>query len=76
MIQSKTKFFKLRKENKAIKDKIISDMRNLFKLENENYYKIVTVDNMLVTIKQNMKAIVIEIKIYQLKNILIKLIHI
>ena len=46
MIYSKTKFFKLRKENKAIKDKIISDMRNLFKLENENYYKMVTVDNM------------------------------
>ena len=31
--------FKLEKENKAIKDKIISDIINHFELENEDYYK-------------------------------------
>ena len=31
--------FKLRKENKVIKDKIISDTRNFCELENKDYYK-------------------------------------
>ena len=37
--------FKLKKENKTIKDKIISDIRNLFKLENEDHYKLIRVGN-------------------------------
>ena len=32
--------FKLKKENKTIKDKILSDIRNLFELKNEYYYKL------------------------------------
>ena len=38
MIQFKTLeiFFKLKKENEPIKDKIVSDIRNLFELENED----------------------------------------
>ena len=31
--------FKLKKENKAIKDQITSDTRNILELENEDYYK-------------------------------------
>ena len=40
--------FKLKKENKAIKDKIISGIRNLFKLENEDYEKPVRVSNFYI----------------------------
>ena len=32
-------------ENKAIKDRILSDIRNLFEYEEENYYKPATVNN-------------------------------
>ena len=38
--------FRLKKENKAIKDRIIRDIRNLLEHEEEeNYYKPVKVDN-------------------------------
>ena len=40
--------FKLKKENKAIKDKIISGIRNLFKLEKEDYEKPVRVSNFYI----------------------------
>ena len=40
--------FKLKKENKANKDKIISGIRNLFKLENEDYEKPVRVSNFYI----------------------------
>ena len=36
-------FFRLEKETKAIKDRIIRDIKNLFKHEEENHYKLVTV---------------------------------
>ena len=32
-------------ENKAIKDRILSDIRNLFEYEEENYYKPARVNN-------------------------------
>ena len=32
-------------ENKAIKDRILSDIRNLFEYEEENYYKLAIVNN-------------------------------
>ena len=32
-------------ENKAIKDRILSDIRNLFEYEEENYYKLARVNN-------------------------------
>ena len=66
--------FKLKNENKAIKDTIISDIRIFFLNQ-----KIKIIINQkepvifLVTIIWNMKAIMIEIKVYQLNNILIKL---
>ena len=37
--------FKLKKEDKTIKDKIFSDIRNLFELKNEYYHKLIRVGN-------------------------------
>ena len=37
--------FKLKKEDKTIKDKILGDIRNLFELKNEYYYKLIRVGN-------------------------------
>ena len=65
-------FFKLKK--RAIKDKIISDIRHLFEIENKDYYKTIRGSN---TYSNNyMKYEIIgdrDYKTYQLKNILIKL---
>ena len=65
MIKDIINFFKLKKETKAMKDRILRDIKNLLEHEEENYYKPVIILNMKVTVK--------EIKHYQLKNILIKL---
>ena len=67
--------FRLKKEREAIKDKIVRDIRNLLEHEEEDYYKPVRVINFWRTVIINMKVMVIEIKHYQLKNILIKLDH-
>ena len=61
------------KDNKAIKDTIIRDIRDLFEYEGD-YYKPVTVI-FGVTIILNMKVKGREIKHFQLKNILTKLDH-
>ena len=37
--------FRLNKENEAIKNRIIRDIRNLFEHEEENYYKPVRISN-------------------------------
>ena len=37
--------FKLKKESKAIKNRVIIDIRNFFDHEDENYYKPVKIDN-------------------------------
>ena len=57
---------------------MLRDIKNLFEHEKENYYHPVTVNNFWsnITIMLNMKVRAIEIKHYQLKNILIKLNHI
>ena len=39
------KSLQTKKENKAVKDIIIRDIRNLFEHEEENYYKPVRVNN-------------------------------
>ena len=65
--------FTLKKENEALKDRIIRNIRNLF--EQEDYYKPVRVRSFWSKIILNMKVTVIEIKHYQMKNILIKLEH-
>ena len=65
MIKDIINLFKLKKETKAMKDRILRDIKNLLEHEEENYYKPVIILNMKVTVK--------EIKHYQLKNILIKL---
>ena len=52
----------MKKENKAIKIKIISYIRNLFELENKDYYKPVRVGNFTITTTWSMKVIVIQIK--------------
>ena len=67
--------FRLKKEREAIKDKIVRDIRNLLEHEEEDYYKPVRVINFWRTVIINMKVMVIKIKHYQLKNILIKLDH-
>ena len=67
--------FRLRKESEAIKDKIVRDIRNLLEHEEEDYYKPVRVINFWRTVIINMKVMVIGIRHYQLKNILIKLDH-
>ena len=66
--------FRLGKENKVIKDIILRDIRNYFENEEEdNYYKPVRQMIFGVTIILNKIVTMIEIKQYQLKNILIKL---
>ena len=74
-IKDVTNFFRLKKENKVIKDSIIIDIRILFEHgEEENSYKPIRVSNFWSNNYINVK--VIEIKYYQLKNVLIKLGHI
>ena len=66
--------FRLTKKSKALKDKIIRIIINLFECEEENCIKPAR-DFFGVTMTLNMKVTVLEIKHYQLKNILIKLDH-
>ena len=61
---------------KQSKDRIIRDIRKLFKQEKEDLNKTITAGNFRTEIILNMKATEIEIKHYQWKNILIKLSHI
>ena len=68
-IEIKRNLFRLKKENKAIKDRIIRVIRNLFEHEEEDSYKSVRI---AITIILNLKVKVIE-KRYQLEDILIKL---
>ena len=77
-IKDTRNLFRLEKETKAIKDRMLRDIKNLFEHEEEekNYHKLVRVSYFGVTIILNTKVVVIEIKHYQLKNILIKLHHI
>ena len=69
---------RLEKENKAIKDIILRNIRNLFENEEEENYKSVRKSFVffLVKIILNIKVMMIEVKHYQLNNILIKLDHI
>ena len=63
----------MEKENKA--NKAVRDIRNLFEHEEENYYKPLRVGSFGVILILIKKEMVIEIKHYKLKNILIKLDH-
>ena len=65
-------FFRREKEAKEIKDRVLRDMNNLFKHEEEP----VRVNNFWSNNYINMKVTAIQIKHYQLKNILIKFGHI
>ena len=69
IIKDKRSLFRLKKENAAIKDRIIRDIKIL--LDKEDYQKPVRRDNFCRD-----KVLVIEIKAYQSKNILISLNHI
>ena len=62
---------RLKKETKAIKDRIHKDIKNLFEHEEEgkNCYKLVRVSNFGVTIILNTKVTVIETKRNHLRNI-------
>ena len=60
--------------HERIKDKIISDIRFLFESNKEDYYQVIVM--LLAAITVSMKVMVIEIKHYQLMNILMKLNHI
>ena len=72
MIKNVRNLFKLKQKNKTIKDKIINDVRSLFKLENEDYYKQIRVSNFHSKIKKikikkkvsNNKVMGIQITIY------------
>ena len=66
------KLFQTKKKDKAIKGRIIRNIRNIFGYEEEYYYKSVRADK--VTIILNIKVKATE-KHHQLKNILIKLNH-
>ena len=61
--------FRLRKENEAMKDRIITDIRNFFDQEREDYYQLVRVAYFGAEIILNMKAMEREIKHYQMKSI-------
>ena len=62
----------------SIKNRILKDIKNLLELEKEeeNYYKPVTVNNLWGNKCNEYEVMVIEIKQYQFKNIIIKLVHI
>ena len=45
MLKKYKNLFRLEKETKAIKDRILRDIKNLFQHEEENYYKPVRVSN-------------------------------
>ena len=67
------KSFQTRKRTETIKDRVLRDIKNLFEREEEENYKRVIFG---VTITLNTKVTMIEIKHYQLRNILIKFDHI
>ena len=60
--------FRLEKETKEIKDRILETLRIFLSMNKKVIFG--------VTIILNLKVMVIEIKLYQLKNILIKLGHV
>ena len=70
--------YRLEKESKEIKDTLLTDIQNLFehKEEEENYYKPVRVSTFWSNNNIYYEIMVLEVKYYQLKNILIKLDHI
>ena len=70
--------YRLEKESKEIKDTLLTDIQNLFehKEEEENYYKPVRVSTFWSNNNIDYEITVLEVKYYQLKNILIKLDHI
>ena len=70
--------YRLEQESKAIKDTLLTDIQNLFehKEEEENYYKPVRVSTFWSNNNIDYEITVLEVKYYQLKNILIKLDHI
>ena len=77
MIKDTKNLSRQEKETKAIKDKILRDIHNLFEHEEEeNYYKPVRASNFWNSTYIENQVMVIEIKHYQLKNILLKLDHI
>ena len=64
--------FRLKEENEAIKERVVRNIRNFFEYE-EDYYKLIRLGNFWSNIILNMKVMNIEVKHYQLENILIKL---
>ena len=66
--------FRLKKETKPIKNKIIRYIR-ILEHEKVDYYKPVSISSLWSNILLNIKVMAIELKHYQLKNILIKLGH-
>ena len=64
MIKKTANLFKVKKENEAIKDKIIRDIKSLFEQQEEHYYKPVRVLIFGIIIILKMKEVVIEIKTY------------
>ena len=63
--------FKLKKETKKIKDRILRDVKNLFEHKEENYYKLVRVNDIWSNnyIEYDMKEYLNKIKPY-LKDII------
>ena len=66
--------FRLEKKTKAIKNRMLRDIENLFEHEEKDYYKPLIVRNFRSNNYTEYKSKGIE-KHYQLKNILIKLNH-
>ena len=73
IIKDMRNLFGLEKEIKTIKDRILRHIKNTFEHEEEYYDKTVISK---VTIILNTNVTTIEIKHYQLRNILIKLVHV
>ena len=66
VIKSIRYLFKLKKENEAIKDRVIRDIRALFEQEEKDYYKPIREGNFWNNnYIEYMKVVVIETKIYQ-----------
>ena len=70
--------FRIKKENKGSKDVVLRSIKNLFEYKKKkkiiiNQQKLIIVGTIIIL---NIKVMVIKIKYYRLKNILINLDHI
>ena len=63
IIKNRRSLFKPKKENEAIKDRIIREIKILFEQQQEDYYKTIRIFGIIII--SNSKVAVLEVKPYQ-----------